>query len=220
MRTLSVVASLALVGLAVAPTSEAEAADCVWEVEYSLAASLKITDTVMGEGDGSYAIGPGNVVLRYANDPGSGNGDVKMLRYAMRENFTIKAKTLFWTTTVVTDTHTGATPSACAVAAEGALDAHAIRWRTPVRGYRTDGSVTCTGSLCGRFGAPSPGQAPFHIPPSPVAFKPFVFSPDMHTFTMAMTRVAKTTSPRQSSDVSLVGREVRRACVQLPPCPP
>jgi hypothetical protein len=212
---------LGVAGLAVAPMSSAqgEAPKCSWEVEYALAANLKLTDTPLGEGNGIYPIGPGTVVLRYDAEPGRPS-EVRMLRYTMREYFTIRSRTLVWTTTVITDTHTHATPDACSIAAQGSLDAaHVLRWQTPVRGYRTDGTLTCKGSLCGKFGAPPAGQTPLHIGPGPVPFKPFVFAPDMKTFTMASTHVSKTDMPKQSGEVALAGREVRRACVPVPACP-
>ena len=219
-RISSAVFAVAVLTISIAPTGQAEtAAPCSWEIEYELAASLKLTDTPMGEGDGIYRIGPGSVVLRYENRGGRPGGDVKMLRYAMRESFTIRSKTLFWTTTAITDTNTAATPDPCGIAAEGAIDARrTIRWRTPLRGYHTDGTLTCDGSLCGKFGAPPQGQMPLHIGPSAVWFSPFVFAPDMQTFTMATTHVSKTSMPKQSGEVALSGRERRRACVPVAPC--
>ncbi len=220
-RVVSVVAPLAVLGLVVAPSgagAQETAPSCQWEIEYTLSANLKLTDTPMGEGDGIYRIGPGKVVLRYEDRGGQPAGDVKMIQYTMREYFTIKSRTLFWTTTVITDTNTAATPNTCSIAAEGALSGRTINWRTPVRGYHTDGTLTCEGSLCGKFGAPPPGQMQLHIGPNPVWFKPFVFAPDMKTFTMATTHVSKTDMPKQSGEVALAGREMRRACVPIAPC--
>lgn len=212
-----------VVGIVAAPEAadaQAPAPSCDWQIEYAVAANLKLTDTPMGEGDGIYTIGPGKVVLRWQNQNGQPGGDVKMLEYKMREYFTIKSRTLFWTTTVVTDTNTAATPNVCSIAAEGTYDgsARALKWRTPVRGYRTDGTLTCEGSLCGKFGAPPPGQSPLHIGPHDVGFSPFVFGPDLKTFTMVSTHVTKTDMPKQSGEVALSGREQRRACVPVAAC--
>ena len=221
-RLVSTSLALGTLALLVAPKGEAEEAQqpCSWQIEYALNANLTLSETPMGEGDGTYTIGPGKVVLRFENRNGEPVGAVQMISYAMRENFTIKSHTLFWKTTVVTDSHTDATPDACAVAAQGALDpgSRSIRWRTPVRGYRTDGTVTCSGSLCGKFGAPPAGEMQLHIGPSNVQFSPFVFGPDMKTFTMASTHVSKTSMPKQSAAVTLAGRETKRACVPVPPC--
>ena len=175
----------------------------------------------MGEGDGIYPIGPGSAVLRWDDKNGAPGGDVKLLRYSMKESFTVTSKTLFWTTTVITDTRTttAPAPNACGVVAEGALDAkRAVQWRTWVSGYRFDGTLTCRGSLCGKFGAPPAGTSDLHVGPYPVRFNPFVFAPDMQTFTMQTTHVTRTEMPKQAGEVALAGREVRRACVPIAPC--
>ena len=209
----------AALGVGSAAADDAPPPCDAFEVEYLLAANLKLSETPMGEGDGVYSIGPGKVVLRFENKNGQPGGNVQMLQYAMREYFVIKSKTLFWTTSVTTDTNTAATPNACSIAAQGALDSsRTVKWSTPVAGYHTDGTLTCEGSMCGKFGAPPPGQSPFHIPPGPVAFNPFVFAADMKTFTMASAHVSKTDMPKQSGEVSLAGRETKRTCVAVAPC--
>ena len=195
------------------PTATCAARD----VEYVLAANLTLKDTPMGEGDGTYTIGPGKAVLRFATPEGDRTG-VKMLSYSMREQFIIKSKTLLWTTTVTTDTKTAAIPDACGSASEGTLADHSLRWTTPVSGYHTDGSLTCEGSLCGKFGAPPQGTTALHIPPHPVQFNPFQLSADGKTFTMASTFVTKTDMPKQTGYVTLSGREVKRTCVESKVC--
>jgi hypothetical protein len=213
---------LALGALVLAPhESEAQPSSqscTAWDVDYVLAAKLQLTDTPLGQGDGSYDIGPGSVKLRFDDRDGSPGGAVRMLSYNMKEFFVIKSKALFWTTTVTTDTQTRATPASCGYAAEGALADSKIKWSTKVNGYRTDGTLTCEGSLCGKFGAPPPGKSELHIGPNQVAFNPFVFTPDMKTLTMARTWVSKTDSPKQTAYIALSGRETRRTCVQAPVC--
>jgi hypothetical protein len=222
-RILSLFCPVAMVALAALPRAavaqDTSSPGCEWEIEYSLAASLKLTDTPMGQGDGVYPIGPGKVVLRYQNVGGRPGGEVKMLQYRMREYLKIKSRTLFWSTLVTNDSYTAGTPNACSIVAEGAFDGvRTIRWRTPVSGYHTDGMLTCEGSLCGKFGAPPPGRMPLHIGPGPVSFSPFVFAADGQTFTMATTHVSKTDMPKESGEVALAGREVRRACVPVAVC--
>lgn len=220
-RVVSTSLAVGTLALLVAPKGEAdETQPCSWQIEYTLAAKLVLSDTPMGEGDGTYTIGPGTVVLRYENRDGAPGGAVEMLSYAMRESFVIKSKTLFWSTTVVTSTHTAATPDQCSIVARGALEpaTRNILWKTPIRGYRTDGTLTCSGSMCGKFGAPPRGEMQLHIGPSDVQFSPFVFAPDMKTFTMAATHVSKTSMPKQSAAVTLAGRERSRACVPVPTC--
>ncbi|MGZ3475594.1 MAG: hypothetical protein ACXWUG_16030, partial [Polyangiales bacterium] len=80
-----------------------------WEIEYNLSANLRLAETPMGEGNGVYKIGPGNTVLLFEDKGGQPGGNVRMLSYGMTEKFTIKAKTIVFTTTVVTDSKTHAT---------------------------------------------------------------------------------------------------------------
>lgn len=210
--------AIGVVTLSVAPV-RADAPSCVWEIEYDLAANLKLTETSMGQGDGVYPVGPGKAVLRYDDQNGRPGRTVEMTKYAMREKVAIKARAVFWSAAVDIETRTAAEPGPCAVAAKGAVDASGtLRWSTPVRGYHTDGTLTCTGSVCGKFGAPAPGVTRLRIGAHPVWFSPFVFSPDGKTFTMATTHVSKTSLPKQSGEIALAGREVRRACVPVPRC--
>lgn len=62
-------------GIALAP-AEAPAQDAgapceAFEIEYTLAANVTLRDTPMGEGNGTYTIGPGKVVLRFENRGGA-----------------------------------------------------------------------------------------------------------------------------------------------------
>lgn len=206
------------IGVALAPGAAVadEPACAGWDVEYSLAANLELKDTPMGEGDGVYKIGPGQTVLRFEDRGGKPGGAVKMLSYSMREHFRIVSKTLFWTTTVTTDTRTTTTPENGGVS-EGALAERTLRWSKPLHDYRTDGSLTCDGSLCGKFGAPPSGTSELHIGPNQVDFSPFVFAADMKTFTMARTFVTKTDMPKQTAYLALAGREMKRTCVPAKP---
>jgi hypothetical protein len=210
----------ALIAVAVTPAGAGTPEPCGWEVEYGVSAKMAVTETPLGEGDGVYPIGPGKLTLRYEDEGGRPGGNVELLRFELREHLPIESRALFWKTNVLTDTETTVTPDGCSVAARGELEGQAIRWRTPVSGYRTDGWLTCKGSLCGKFGAPAPGRTPFVVPPAAVQFRSFVFAPDMQTFTMAATHVAKTSMPQESTAIMLAGREVRRACVPVRQCTP
>jgi hypothetical protein len=207
MRFMAVTLGVVLI----AHDSPADDACSATDVEYTLGATLTLSDTPMGAGDGSYAIGPGKVVLRFDH------GDVKMLTYTMRESFSIHATTAFLKTTIVTDATSTAAPDDCSIA-EGTISNGTLHWRTPVRAYRTDGTLTCSGAFCGSFGAPPHGQSPFHAGPAPQQFNDFVFSSDMKTFAMSKTAAVKTTVPKQSSAVSMSGREVRRTCAAARGC--
>ena len=191
----------------------------VWDVGYLLGAKLRLSDTPLGAGNGSYTIGPGEVTLRFDNAGGKYAGNVRMLSYHMRDHFTVKTTTLFVTTRVTTRTDTRATPNRCGSAAEGVLNGDALQWTSKVRGYRTDGTLTCDGSLCGKFGAPPAGTTQLHIGPGAVAFKAFKFNADRTRFTMDYALVSKTETPKQTAHVTLAGRQVSRRCLPQPPCP-
>jgi hypothetical protein len=220
----SVLAAFVVSVAIVAPSGRADAEPpsepCdAWDVEYTLAARLQLADTPMGAGNGIYAIGPGNAILRFANVDGAPGGAARLRSYGMREYFRIDSSALFWKTHVLTDTKTGTAPDACGDVAKGKLEGGSVRWLTSLNGYRTDGTLTCDGSLCGSFGAPPSGTSELHIPPHAVAFSPLRFAADMKTFSMASTFVSKTDSPKQTAFLALSGREMRRACVRAAPCP-
>lgn len=191
---------------------------CTWDLEYTLDANLELTDTPLGQGDGVVNIGPGRVVLRFEDKSGKPGGAVKMLDYRMRDHFTVKTRTLFWKTVVENDTKTRSSPDKCGVSANGSLAGNVVSWSSPVRGYRVDGTVKCTGDLCGKFGAPKEGTSQVHIGPSPVPFSDFTFGKDMKTFKMPRTFVTKTKVPKQTSYIAISGRLVRKRCVPVKAC--
>lgn len=216
--------SAAVSALLVATTGHADEASsapaCVaWDVEYTLSATVRISDTTMGAGDGTHVIGPGKAVLRFEDKNGEPSGAVKVLEYRMRDRFDIATSVLFTTTKVAVDTTTVATPNACGVAAEGILSGTTLRWSGTWKGIRTDGNVTCNGGFCGKFGAPPNGTSPTHVAPHDVIFAPFEYGQDKKTFTMGWAVVSRLTSPSQTSRLSLGGREVRRTCVKELPAP-
>lgn len=199
--------------------SDGTPAPCAgWQVEYVLSGSLRLTDTPLGQGDGVYAVGPGSMVLRF-DDPGAKpGGRATLVSYAMHEGIKVAAKTLFWATSVTTNSTTLATPDPCGPP-EGLLTSSTLAWNLPVPGVRSDGTLFCEGSFCGKFGAPPPGQSELHLPARPVLFKSLQFSADLQTFTMASTFVNKSDTPKQTAHLALAGREVRRACLPVRPCP-
>jgi hypothetical protein len=206
---MALVARYAAIALAVTAASFAtharadEAQPCsTVDVDYALSATLELTDTPMGQGNGTHPIGPGTATVRFAGN------DAKLMAYRVRESFQVDASAVFWKTHVSTDSITTITPDP---PADGALSKGTLYWNTDVKA-RTDGTVTCDGSLCGRFGAPAPGTAPLHIAPHDVHFRPWTFSADMRSFTMPRSWVSHSESPQQSAFVTLTGREVRRTC--------
>jgi hypothetical protein len=191
---------------------------CVWELKYDLNASLKLTDTPLGQGDGIVKIGPGRVVLRFEDQGGHPGGAVKMLAYQMKDHFTVKTRTLFWKTVVENDTRTRSTPDACGVSASGTLKGTQLAWQSPVSGYHVDGTIKCSGDLCGKFGAPPEGTSQIHIAPSPVPFNAFTFSKDLRTFQMPYTFVTQTKVPKQKSYLALGGTLMSKRCVPIKAC--
>lgn len=175
---------------------------------------MRLSDTPFGQGDGVYPVGPGTVVLRFEDRNGHPGGRVAMTVQSLEEHFTVTSNLLLWTTTLVTDARSRATPDACGVAAEGVLAGTTLTWTTPVRGYRADGTMRCTGAACGNFGLPPAGWSELHIGPGPLPFRSFDFAEDMKTFSMQYTFASRTDTPKQTSHVALGGREVRRACLQ------
>jgi hypothetical protein len=217
---ISFVVGYAMLAVGSIPNAEADEPPApppceVTEVVYSLAANLKLSDTPMGAGNGVYPIGPGHVILRFERRNAQQQAKVQMTAYQMLERFTIQSTALFWSTTVLTDVTTTTTPDAHGSVATGTLADRMLGWNSDLAGYRTDGTITCSGSLCGSFGAPPPGKSQLHIAPHPVRFRAFEFAPDMKTFTMPSTFVSKTDSPKQTAHILLAGREVRRTCVTI-----
>lgn len=190
-----------------------------WEVEYTLNATVQLSDTAMGAGDGFHAIGPGKLTLHFDNVNNQPGGNVQLMTYEMTDQFTVNARVLGLGTSVTNDTKTRTTPNVCGVSAQGALTDHTVRWSTLWNGMHTDGRVTCSGSMCGRFGAPPTGQSDVHQPAHPVSFKPFEYATDMKAFRMDYSVTAKSTSPSQTSRITLNGRETKRSCIYVRPCP-
>ena len=115
--------------------------------------------------------------------------------------------------TLVTETNSRAAADGNGLITEGTLTDHTLAWSSPMRAYRTDGTTTCEGSLCGKFGAPPPGISEVHMGPRTVQPAPFQFGPDMKTFSMRYVQTAQSDSPKQTTYEAIAGREVRRTCV-------
>ena len=187
-----------------------------WEIEYTLTGRLRLSDTMMGAGDGEHTVGPGRLVLRFDDVGGEPGGNVRVASYEMTTRFTVDARVLGIGTTVFTDTLTRATTDRCGVAGRGYVGAdRTIRWFGPWTTLRTDGHLTCSG-MCGKFGAPPHGRSEMHMRPHAVRFGPFAFAPNEKTFHMDYTIVDKTRN--DTARLALAGREKRRRCTWAPPC--
>jgi hypothetical protein len=190
-----------------------------WDVEYALAAQLRISDTKMRAGDGIHNIGPGRLVLHFDNVNGQPGGSVRVITYEMADHFTVHAQMFGASTTVLNETETRATPSVCGGSAEGTFREGVVRWSTPWNGIHRDGRVECSGSMCGKMGAPPGGPSELHTSPHAATFESFEYGPDGKTFQMDCAMIEQSSSPRQASSIALSGRETRRACVYVKPCP-
>jgi hypothetical protein len=127
-------------------------------------------------------------------------------------HLTVQAKVATISTTVVTSSRTSTAADACRGSAQGTLHDATLTWNSKVSGYHSDGTLECSGAMCGRFGAPPTGTSPFHDAPAAMTFNPFTFSVDGSTFTMPYTLVSKSSSPRQTTYMALSGRRVAQSC--------
>jgi hypothetical protein len=213
-RSLQAVPFLLSMALAPAGVAAPEPTNCeTQEVEYGVTGRLHVSDTPMGAGDGTYDVGPGRIVLRLeGSDPRSARALLQS--YEMREHFTVTAHAVFWKTSVTTDAVARAPDQARLPAAEGTLVGKTLTWTSQVRGYRTDGTLSCIGDMCGSFGAPPKGQSAIVPPENAVKLTPFRFSTDESTFTMDYTLLSTSSSPKQRTQLALSGRELSRKCVQ------
>lgn len=220
LKRLSALAALAALFAALSASADDQPPPCnTWEVEYTLAANVELSDTAMGAGDGVHSIGPGTLVLHFADAGGKPGPEAKLMTYDMTDQFTVNAKVFGIGTVVTNDTHTKTTPNVCGVSAQGVMSNRTLRWTTLWNGIHTDGHVTCSGSMCGRFGAPPQGQSDVHTPAHPAVFKSFQYASDLKTFHMDYSVTAKSTNPSQTSRITFNGRETRRSCIYVKPCP-
>jgi hypothetical protein len=216
-RTLATAAIAGALALTLGTSSTAADADeeCpTSDVDYSVAGDLLLKDTQFGAANGLYKLGDGRLKLRFERAP-DGARSVHLMSYDLENHFTVKASFAAWSTAVETQSRT-TVASACEGAAVGTLDRGDVVWSTPVGGYHSDGSLACTGNVCGKFGAPPAGTSPLHEAAS-VKFSTFHFAPDGKTFTMDYTRLSHSDSPKQTSYLSLSGRETKRACLPVAP---
>jgi hypothetical protein len=213
-RFLQAVPFLLSMALAPAGVAAPEPMKCdAQEVEYGVSGRLHVSDTPMGAGDGTYDVGPGHIVLRLEGRDGR-SARASLQSYEMREHFSVTARAAFWKTTVTTDAVARAPGQARLPAAEGTLNGNTLTWTSQVRGYRTDGTLSCNGDMCGNFGAPPKGQSPIVPPENAVKLTPFRFSADETTFTMDYTLLSTSSSPKQRTQLALSGRELSRKCMQ------
>jgi hypothetical protein len=216
-RFIAAVATATCAAVALSTAEPAAAADesacSVHDVEYSVVANIVVRDTPFGAADGVYSLGSGRLKLRL-EEP-AGDGPVRMMSYDVVNHLTVEAKVAMLSTKVVTESRTAAARNACEGTAQGVLHDGVLTWTTNVAGYHSDGTMECSGSMCGKFGSPPKGTSPLHEVRI-IRFKPFTFSPDRATFTMPYTLASKSDSPKQTTYLSLSGRRVKESCVTAP----
>jgi hypothetical protein len=217
-RFLAGITMAALVaGVATGTSNVAAATDescAVTDIDYAIAGNLLVKDTQFGAANGVYPLGAGKMRVRFESGPEGVHA--KLLSYQLDNHLTIKASVAFWWTKVETRSRTLAA-DAGGVAARGELKGSDVVWSTPVAGYHSDGSIDCEGNVCGKYGAPPPGESELHEASEDVVFQPFHFAADGKTFTMGFSRVSHSDSPKQTTFVGLSGRETRRVCVSNAP---
>ncbi|HEY6464330.1 MAG TPA: hypothetical protein VIY73_29385 [Polyangiaceae bacterium] len=184
-----------------------------WDVEYALAGTMRLADTTMGAADGTFPVGPGRAVVRFDDHGGGPGGHARLTAYSRHEHVTITTRAFFLGATLVTDTNSHAAGGGNGVVTAGNLAGTTLTWAGPMSVYRTDGTTTCEGTLCGKFGAPPPGSSEVHIGPRAVQLAPFQFAPDLKTFSMHEVQTAHAESPKQTTFEAISGREMKRTCV-------
>jgi len=205
--TATVASGFSIIGGAVQPAEAAEDGTCrVSDQEYSIVASVAIRDTVFGAANGVYPMGSGKLVLHIDERA------VQLTSYELVNQLKVRAKVALLSTTVVTASRTSTVGDCCHGSARGTLSNGTLSWNSVVAGYHSEGSLTCSGSMCGTFGAPPTGTSPLHDAPAAVTFNPFSFSPDGSTFTMPYVLVSQSNSPKQKTYLALAGRRVRQTC--------
>jgi hypothetical protein len=216
LRQLVTAASFVVFGGLIASTSETAAAAednaCpVSDVEYAVSANVMVTNTPFGAANGLYSLGSGKIRLRVQGQPHEAE-TVKLMSYELQNRLTVEAKVAMVSTKVVTTSRTSTAGDVCDGSAQGTLRDGTLTWSTKVKGYHSDGTMECSGSMCGKFGAPPKGTSPLHDVPPGLTFNAFTFSPDHATFTMPYTLVSKSDSPSQTTYLTLSGRRVNEWC--------
>lgn len=143
----------------------------VWRITYGLSGStLTIDGTPLGAGDGTFAIGPGEIVLEFDDDGGApGTGLCAMVHFSVDVAFTSgnAAASVDSDLVVFADFDTAVNN------ARGILESGQMAWIDMIP-YRTVGTNFCTGTLCTVGGLPN-GTPVVRDDAVTLTFNPFVF---------------------------------------------
>lgn len=195
------------------PGADPSVAECArWEIQYVTRGTLWVTETPRGAGNGTFAVGPGTLVLRVDTRA----SQATLRRFDLREHFASHPSAVIWSATVTTDAAVRMTAlDSSEGLAVGTLSTDGVlRWSSPLRNYRSEGALTCDGSLCGKFGAPPRGRNALHEVTRAVALQPLRFDRDGGTFQMDFALVSASEAPRQRTYLALAGRRTTQTCIQ------
>jgi hypothetical protein len=218
--SLSAALALVLLGSAAGPTllplpaaaEPSSSESCAqWELAYATTGTLRVKETPMAAGDGVFPVGPGTLVLRVDAHAAR----VTMKEFQLRERFVIHPSAMMWNANIVTDVAARALSDGDrAVAVGSKTAAGVVLWTEPIGTYRSDGTLTCDGSLCGKFGAPRTGRSELHQVSRTVRLEPLRFDRDGRTFQMDFALVSSSESPHQRTYLALAGRLTARTCIE------
>lgn len=182
-----------------------------WLVTYDLTGSVFFIDalfdfTITCETpyDADDTMGPGTMVLRFADDNGApAPGSASIVEYSMDQLFVTGITGIM----ITTDLETAAGPEVCGVAA-GALSGSTLTWNpTQMDPFCQDGQVSCVGALCGTSGSP-PQNQPLVFDndcskPHPLA--DFTFTNGVASFTMPAVTISQSSS--QTTTMAFAGTQ-------------
>jgi hypothetical protein len=200
----------ALVGLMLVLAATAPAD--VWRITYDLTGStLKIAGTPLGAGDGTFNIGPGEIVLEFANDGGTPDTGLCAMTYL---GIDVEFTSGNAVAQVDSDLFVFADYDTTALNSRGIFESGSLSWIDMVP-YRTVGTNLCNGTLCAAGGLPN-GTPVTRDDAVTLSFNPFVFETGGPAagagFTMAELVVS--TEDDITTSLSLVGTEQSRELLE------
>jgi hypothetical protein len=192
-----------------------------WIVDYETipGTALKLANTPYGAADGTYAIGPGTMQMRYADQQGApAPGAADLLGFQLTTKFVVKTTAVGFAMRIATDGTVSLTPDACGVIARGELADDQVTWTELARGYRSTGTAQCSGVLCGKFGSPPSGRSKMSRPIHPVKLRTTQLRNGVSRLSIGFFEVERQAKPSQTVYLRVEARETGRRCVVTPPC--
>lgn len=202
-------------------TTETGGECMVWEISYDLEGSeFEISDTPFGAGDQVNTlqepydedenIGPGTMVMRFADVGGAPGGQAALVSYDATLFFVVDGATK-----VTTDLEASAGPEECGVTS-GELDGNDVEWMpSAIVGNHTMGTILCEGFLCGAGGLPD-GEPVEQDEMNDQPLSVFSFADDLSSFSMPNTVIAE--DDNSTTSWMYMGTETSRELVPGPDC--